>query len=317
MAPLAASPGDLFKVPVYNFYELLRLLGPRHGSFVQGSENCFPQTDLFHTITVSDDFIGALFTSQPRTPLASQVGQMVTYSITNIPWPKVNVARFQIDAKLSNGNAIFSGTGFPTADQAVQIRSSQELSLFAPITRNVPLTGGTFHDTFTIDPATTILYWLTPFIPDQPAAPFWIEKKAENGNVVLRWHPNAEPFFYSYELFLMQGGSRGRKLSPDPLRAAMWVVTGATGNDVYGVCAVSASGIESDLIVSDVPPPPPPPFPMRAPCEQLSVQISDVEQSLLQVNSEPPSSFRDEQLRRLETLLAKLQEQFARECSGH
>ena len=48
-------PQDLLKVPVYNFYELLRLLGDQHGAFVSGQENFYPTdptSDLFSAITV-------------------------------------------------------------------------------------------------------------------------------------------------------------------------------------------------------------------------------------------------------------------------
>jgi hypothetical protein len=48
-------PQDLVKVPVYNFYELLRLLGDQHGVFISGQENFYPTdatSDLFSAITV-------------------------------------------------------------------------------------------------------------------------------------------------------------------------------------------------------------------------------------------------------------------------
>jgi hypothetical protein len=48
-------PQDLVKLPVYNFYELLRLLGDQHGVFISGQENFYPtdpNSDLFSAITV-------------------------------------------------------------------------------------------------------------------------------------------------------------------------------------------------------------------------------------------------------------------------
>lgn len=50
-----AIPQDLVKVPVYNFYELLRLLGDQHGVFISGQQNFYPtdpNSDLFSAITV-------------------------------------------------------------------------------------------------------------------------------------------------------------------------------------------------------------------------------------------------------------------------
>lgn len=46
------SPTDLFKAPAYNYYELLRLLGDKRGTLIEASEQYFPKTDLFHTVTV-------------------------------------------------------------------------------------------------------------------------------------------------------------------------------------------------------------------------------------------------------------------------
>jgi Glycosyl hydrolases family 39 len=48
-------PADLVKVPVYNFYEFLRLLGNQHGVFISGQQNFYPtdpSSDLFSAITV-------------------------------------------------------------------------------------------------------------------------------------------------------------------------------------------------------------------------------------------------------------------------
>jgi hypothetical protein len=49
------SPQDLVKTPVYNFYEVVRLLGDQHGAFVSGQQNFYPtdQTSgLFSAVTV-------------------------------------------------------------------------------------------------------------------------------------------------------------------------------------------------------------------------------------------------------------------------
>jgi Glycosyl hydrolases family 39 len=48
-------PQDLVKVPVYNFYELVRLLGDQHGVFISGQNNFYPtdpNSSLFSAITV-------------------------------------------------------------------------------------------------------------------------------------------------------------------------------------------------------------------------------------------------------------------------
>src|SRR5262249_35421712 len=95
---------DLLKVPVYNFYELLRLLGDRHGSFISGSNNYYPHTDFFLAITVTDNsYIGSIFAVFPRVSDPSPAPPWhYNYSIVDIPWPTVNVVVFQIDKTRSN-----------------------------------------------------------------------------------------------------------------------------------------------------------------------------------------------------------------------
>jgi hypothetical protein len=66
MTRASASTRDLFKVPVYNFYEILRLLGDQHGSFITGSEHYYPNSELFHALTVATCHIGSIFCIYPR-----------------------------------------------------------------------------------------------------------------------------------------------------------------------------------------------------------------------------------------------------------
>ena len=253
MARASASPRDLFKLPVYDFYEFLRLLGDRHGRFVSGGANYYPNTELFHAITVADTHIGSIFSIHPRTTETPRAWTL-NYTLRDIGWPQVNVARFQIDRNRSNS---YTAAGrmlsmpYPAAAAASAIRQAQELTVFAPIQQNVTLTGGVFRDSFTIDPYAVMLYWITPFIPDAPADPVWIEATVEDGNVILRWQPNREPFFYTYEVFWMNDNPHGPLLTPMPLRAAMWVDTAPPrGTRIYGVRAVSASGVASAIVNS-------------------------------------------------------------------
>jgi hypothetical protein len=102
-----------------------------------------------------------------------------------------------------------------------------------------------------LEPFTTLCLWITPVAATAPGAPQWIEAVALEGNVVLRWRPSHESSFYSYEVFLLQDGSPAERLTPDPLRAALWVDTGPPpGRRVYGVRSVSASGVVGPLVAS-------------------------------------------------------------------
>lgn len=248
-APTATT--DLLKLPVYNWYELLRLLGETRGAVLSGGEQCYPATDLFHLMTIAPTHLSVLFTLYPRD--AASGPRNVAYTIADIPWQTVNVARFQIDHTLSNGYTAAGGRLAPALDPAAigAIRQAQELSVFAPIAHAVPVPDGTLTERFTIAPFTTLLYWVTPFVPDMPAAPAWIRAEPDGASVVIRWEPSGDPAFYSYELFLMDGETPGARLSPLPLRAALWVDTAPPpGPRIYGVRTVSASGVASGIVTS-------------------------------------------------------------------
>ncbi|WP_227377862.1 GH39 family glycosyl hydrolase [Haladaptatus halobius] len=250
------SPTDLFKIPAYNYYELLRLLGNRHGTFVRGSEYYFPKTDLFHALTSADTHLGLLFTVYPDVITHQPSSWEIEYTLTDIPWQTVNLAQFQIDRYHSNA---YTAAGrslshpSPTPAEARRIRKLQELSVSRPIQRGVELTAGRLDATLTLDPFTTVLYWITPVIPDTPATPAWIETTVENENVIVQWEPNREPFFYSYEVYAVEDGKPAKRLTPVPLRAAIWVDTVPPSRfRRYGIRAVSASGIKSEMITTDL-----------------------------------------------------------------
>jgi hypothetical protein len=244
-APAATT--DLLKLPIYNAYELLRLLGDGHGTVLSGADQCHPATDLFHLLTLAPTHISALVTVYPRG--TSSGPRDVAYTFRDIPWQAVNIVRFQIDHTLSNAYTAAGGTLSPVLDpsQIAGIRQAQELAVFASPRHGVSVPDGTLTERFTIAPFVTLLYWVTPFGDDAPAAPAWVRAEQDGDNVVIRWEPSHDPHFYSYELFAMEGEMVGARLSPLPLRAALWVDTAPPGPRRYGVRAVSASGIASGI----------------------------------------------------------------------
>jgi hypothetical protein len=128
------------------------------------------------------------------------------------------------------------------------IRQAQELSVFMPIRHAVPVPDGRLVERFSMTPYTTLLYWITPFRPDVPAAPAWIRADPDGSNMVIRWEPGTEPSFYTYELFRADGDMPGTRLSPLPLRAALWVDTAPPpGPHRYSVRTISASGVASGV----------------------------------------------------------------------
>jgi hypothetical protein len=110
---------------------------------------------------------------------------------------------------------------------------------------------GTYTEVLTLEPFTTLCLWITPVEATIPRAPTWLETTLRNGNAVLRWSPNPEPFFYSYEVFRLHDDVPAERISPDPLRSAIWIDSAPpTGGPTYGVRAVSASGAASPIIAS-------------------------------------------------------------------
>jgi hypothetical protein len=236
---------------------MLRLLGDRHGAFVAGGESFFPNSELFHVITVADTHIGSVFATYPRSSTETPRACVLDYTVTAIPWQRINVACFRIDSERSNAYSAAGGENrrkpFPSAAEAARIRHAQELAVAAPIRSGVALTAGEFRELVTIAPYAVVAYWITPYIADPPADPVWIEARLEDANVVLRWRPNVEPFFYCYEVYLIIPGLPEKLVSPMPLRSAMWVDTAPPpGTRSYAVRAVTASGIKSNLIASDL-----------------------------------------------------------------
>jgi hypothetical protein len=253
---LGTHPNDLLKVPVYNFYELLPLLGESYGTTVVGQEISFPRSELVHAITVAPSHLGSLWAI--HSPSADEPPRVCTvdYVLADVPWSHVNIARFQIDRTHSNAYTA-AGRTMPAslhdAEAVRRVRLAQELTTTGPIRRGVALPDGKFQETFTLEPYATMLHWITPVIPDAPAAPEWIETTIENGDILLRWTPNCEPFFYTYEVYLMLGDDVAERLTPEPLRAALWVDTApSSGIRVYAVRAVTASGVPSNLVRSDL-----------------------------------------------------------------
>jgi len=255
--PVASAmlPADLLKLPVYGFYEFLRLLGDQHGTFISGAQDYYPNnSDLFHAITVAATNIGSVFCVYPNGN--NNNSWTLNYSIIGISWNPVNIVRFQIAKTLSNsytaaGGPPASGTSLPFPGvNAGPIRLAQELSVTAAIQSQVVLTNGTFHDTVQLDPYASTVYWITPYDAiSAPATPVqFTGVRDANNNVILRWTPNLEPFFYSYEVTLASD-EKTPTISPNPLRAAMWVDTNAPqGTRTYNVRAVSASGVASGTV---------------------------------------------------------------------
>jgi hypothetical protein len=257
MTRTGESESDLMKIPAYAYYELLRLLGDRHGAIVAGAGHVFPKTDVYHLATFSETHIGCLVTCYPDPGNDQRAPRTLEYVLRDIPWSRVNVARFQIDGELSNAYAAAGGSRthpFPVPDpkDLGAIRRAQELAVARPIERGVLLEDGTYRETLDLAPYTTIGLWITPFEEDDPQSPEWLAVEMQDGNVVLRWTPSREPNFYSYEVFLMNSDEAGERLTPDPLRSALWIDTAPpAGMRAYGVRTITASGMAGSIIASD------------------------------------------------------------------
>jgi len=109
-------PQDLVKVPVYNFYELVRLLGDQHGVFISGQNNFYPtdpSSSLFSAITVGAPsgelthvcWVFCVYPTNipnPTDPVNNPFKPPADWSsyveVIGLPgsWPSVNWVQFQI-----------------------------------------------------------------------------------------------------------------------------------------------------------------------------------------------------------------------------
>jgi hypothetical protein len=113
------SPQDLVKVPVYNFYEVVRLLGNQHGAFVSGQQNFYPtdpNSGLFSAITVGTasgqlTYVTWVFCVYPTDPADLPTTAQIPTPLKGTPppapvevidlprtsdWTSINWVQFQI-----------------------------------------------------------------------------------------------------------------------------------------------------------------------------------------------------------------------------
>ncbi len=235
MTRLAAGPADLVKLPVFHFHEMLRLLGDRHGRVLAAER--LP-AGLFHLVTSGDDGVAVLLTHYADAP-ADPVE--LDYTLQDLPWPRVNVARFAVGPALSNSFAAAGGILLPNVADAGRVRAAAELGVAEPLRTDLAPQDGAVRLRLSLARFETMLIWVTPTRPAPPAVPAWLQADAEGGSAVLRWTPGREPDLYSYEV-----RRDGQLVSPVPLRAAIWVDAAVPpGRHTYAVSAVSSSGVAS------------------------------------------------------------------------
>ena len=117
--------------------------------------------------------------------------------------------------------------------------------------RKVAIASGVFKINLAITPYTTTVLWITPYTTTAPAAPAWaitssaVVYAADYGkNVLLRWQPDTDPAFYSYEVY--RDSTEAPAVSPMPLRSALWVDTNPQpGQHTYRILTRSPSGVAS------------------------------------------------------------------------
>ena len=220
MTPLGDDPADLVKLPVFGFYELLRLMGRRR----------LPSkapAGVAHLATMGEAGMAVLFSRYGPD------GCDFTCPLDAVPWRRVNVVQFCIDDR---------HTGARPGLAAPAMRRAAELAVVEPIRRNVRPT----RQAVALAPFGTILLWVSPFQAGAPAPPRWIEARQDGATVRLRWTPSTDPAFYSYEVL-----RDGAPISPVPLRSATWVDDAPADpgsvarSHGYAVRTISASGVGS------------------------------------------------------------------------
>ena len=162
-----AGPADLLKLPVFGFYEMLRLLGDRVVSIEAGPE-------LYAMTTAGEVGIAALLTLQ------GGAARRLRWAVEDIAWPRVNLAVFRIDGRLSNAFAA-AGRGMPgriDTATARRLRGAAELGVQAPLRSGLVPRGRRLALDLGLSPNTTLLVWLTPFDPVPPEIPAGLRAEA-------------------------------------------------------------------------------------------------------------------------------------------
>ncbi|MDO9710071.1 GH39 family glycosyl hydrolase [Paracraurococcus lichenis] len=239
-----AGPDDLVKLPVFQVYELLRLLGERVLSIAPGPE-------LYAMVTAGEGGIAALATLQAGAPRRWRWEQR------DLPWPRVNLALFRIDATHANAFAA-AGRRMPArvdAAAAGRLRQAAEGMAPAPLRPGLAPRGGRIALDFDLAPGTTVLAWVTPFEAAVPEAPRGLRAEARGADVLLRWAPSRAPGFYGYEVLRRQAGGPWRRLAP-PLRGAEWTDTAPPAGAPleYRVRLLSTSGKRSEAATTTIRP---------------------------------------------------------------
>jgi xylan 1,4-beta-xylosidase len=245
MTPTAADrPEDLLKLPVFNFYEMLRLMG---GTICSAGQ---PRECVYQLVAADEGRIGVLVTHHPNGP--SEAAAPLELEVRDIPWRRANLAMFRIDGTHSNAFAANRRRmpSPPLASSAVRrLRHAAELAKAASLRPGLRMAGGRLRLPLLLQPFATVLAWITPFDPVPPAPPRWIEASLVGADAVLRWAPNNEPGVFGYEVLRL---GLGRSVAPLPLRGALWVDTAppAAGPLRYAVRAISTSGRASPRVAT-------------------------------------------------------------------
>ena len=212
MTPVSDAADALVKLPVFAFYELLRLMGPRRLPVPPVPPG------VSALVTAGPDGMAALFTRYGECEAAFD------WMPSGLPWRRVNVVQFRVDAGHTN----------PAPGMApLALRRAAELGVAAPVRCGV----APGAERVTLGPYATALVWITPVRAGLPAAPRWIEVRREVAGTLLRWTPSTDPAFYGYE-----AARDGAVITPDPMRAAIWVDAEGSGTARYAVRTVTASG---------------------------------------------------------------------------
>jgi Glycosyl hydrolases family 39 len=251
-----AGSDELIRLPAFGSYEMLRLLEGRQSPVIRGSEHVFPESDLYHLTVTSDEQISSLVTWYPNPDAADLMARSIDLVIEGIPWSEVNIAVFRIDRDHSNADTVAGGSAGnpypkPGRDQLPAMRLAQELALARPIMHRVAIADRTWSEHLSFDLFTTVLVWITPWSAAIPEALARVEVESLVDRTVIRWTPFSVVGFHSFEVFRVENGTVGQRLSPDPLRAAMWTDNPAATGTRYAVRVVTTSGISSAVTLSD------------------------------------------------------------------
>jgi xylan 1,4-beta-xylosidase len=253
--PLVAYPStDLIRKPAYNAYVLLSRLRDNRLTVSCTEEGYGVKFGVLPTL--DDDSLAVMAWNFEDGMEQGVNDRRLSVTIDNIPFSgRYRLVHYRIDAEHSSSYGEWVRLGKPaepTPEQVAAIREREGLELACPV-KDVNLEK-TLTVALDLPMHAVSLLLVVPSSSVPPVKPEGLRAVVESGftgapQVFLKWDPSPEKDFLHYLLLRSTDGRESSVVADSPsFSAAVHVDAGVStgGAYAYRVCAVNASGVQSD-----------------------------------------------------------------------